>query len=190
MNLPPIQPSLQTPADYENVLGPPAPQVSGLERMRQSNRDLFGMPGGLPPSGNGMPGRPAPAPQVAFPMTDPMNSEAYRQFPVADPMEPEAYRGPPMPPKRPQYASLPPAPGSLPEFAPLPPPRPQEPAPQPFPRDSESGWIDPAILDQQNAEMMKLQGKKYEPGDGVKNFVGNGGLFSFLDALRQKPFGT
>lgn len=80
----------------------------------------------------------------------------------------------PLPPKRPArsaYASLQ-GPGDG-FTAPM--------APQATPGwDKESGWVDPGILAQQNAEALgKGPGK---PGDGVRSFVNNGGLQVFKAA--------
>lgn len=55
--LPPVGPL--PPELAPEVQGPPVP--SPLDKFRQSNRDQFGMPGGLPPSGSSAPGTTAQA---------------------------------------------------------------------------------------------------------------------------------
>lgn len=147
-------------------VAPPPPS------FRDVLRQNLGMPNGLPPSGNGMPGT-TPSMGGYSPPAPP--------YPYAgDPMQASSYGGTPTPPNVLQayhHALTPPGAGpSLPQNAPLPPVRPQMPpvAPSmPYATQPESAWIDPSILAGQNTAA--LGGGTSQPGDGLKGFHANGG---------------
>lgn len=193
MNLPTPFNGSNDYAAYDNYPGggyqPIVHGPTALERLRMANRDQFGMPDGLPPSGNGMPGtHPAPS----YPMADPMNSGAYPA--------PSA----PLPPSRPSplIAQNPVHTSANPQIAAT--SRPSAPAtaaPQaPSDPNHEGGWIDPAILFGQNrAELAKQQGqqpqtsyasmnsKPSKPGEGLLSFMGSGAVPVFKQSDLTPP---